>query len=83
VGVEICTAAGLASGTIHPILARLERFGWLESRWEGIDPAVEGRPRRRYYQLSSDGAEQATRALAGARTPLAGLPGLVTGGGAV
>ena len=30
------------------ILARLERCGWLESRWEDIEPAEEGRPRRRY-----------------------------------
>lgn len=29
-GLEICAAAGLPSGTIRPILARLERFGWAE-----------------------------------------------------
>ena len=28
-GVEIGTAAGLPSGTVHPILARLESMGWL------------------------------------------------------
>ncbi|MFI7114937.1 PadR family transcriptional regulator [Amycolatopsis sp. NPDC049868] len=50
-GLEICAAAGLASGTIHPILARLEKVGWLLSRWEEIDPAEAGRPRRRYYRL--------------------------------
>jgi PadR family transcriptional regulator, regulatory protein PadR len=33
-GVEIGQAAGLPSGTVHPILARLEGVGWLESRWE-------------------------------------------------
>ena len=33
-GLQICAEAGLPSGTIHPILARLEHeFGWLESRW--------------------------------------------------
>jgi hypothetical protein len=42
-GVEIGAAAGLPSGTVHPILARLETVGWLESRWEEIDPRVEGR----------------------------------------
>jgi PadR family transcriptional regulator PadR len=51
-GLEICVAAGLPSGTIHPILARLESVGWLTSRWEQIDPATEGRPRRRYYRLN-------------------------------
>jgi PadR family transcriptional regulator PadR len=58
-GTEICAAAGLASGTIHPILARLEGIGWLESRWEDINPQERGRPRRRYYRLSSAGAESA------------------------
>ncbi len=50
-GLQICQAAELPSGTIHPILARLEGLGWLESRWEDIDPVKEGRPRRRYYRL--------------------------------
>ncbi|WP_410582510.1 PadR family transcriptional regulator [Amycolatopsis sp. lyj-108] len=50
-GLEICAEAGLASGTIHPILARLEKVGWLQSRWEDVDPAEAGRPRRRYYRL--------------------------------
>jgi PadR family transcriptional regulator PadR len=75
-GLEICAAAGLASGTIHPILARLEGLGWLESRWEDVDPVTEGRPRRRYYRLSPDGAEQARYALATARTQIGALPGL-------
>lgn len=74
-GLEICDAAGLASGTIHPILARLERLGWLESRWEDIDPAKEGRPRRRYYRFGPDGAEPARHALANARTSISRLLG--------
>jgi PadR family transcriptional regulator, regulatory protein PadR len=63
-GVEIGTAAGLPSGTVHPILARLETVGWLESRWEEIDPRAEGRPARRYYRLTPDGLELAQAALA-------------------
>jgi PadR family transcriptional regulator PadR len=62
-GLEICKAAELPSGTLHPILARLERCGWLESRWEDIEPTEEGRPRRRYYRLSPYGAERARAAL--------------------
>ncbi|MDX3099716.1 PadR family transcriptional regulator [Nonomuraea angiospora] len=62
-GLEICTTAGLPPGTIHPILARFEGLGWLESRWEDIDPRKEGRPRRRYYHLTSDGAELARSAI--------------------
>ena len=63
-GLEICQLAGLPSGTIHPILARLEAVEWVGSVWEDIDPAQEGRPRRRYYNLSPRGAELARDALA-------------------
>lgn len=70
-GLQICTAAGLPSGTIHPILARFEGLGWLESRWEDAVPHDEGRPRRRYYKLTEDGAERARIALAQATTSLA------------
>jgi len=75
-GLQICTEAGLPSGTIHPILARLEHLGWAESRWEEIDARAEGRPRRRYYRLTKDGAELARDALARATTPLSTVPGL-------
>ena len=63
-GLQICAAAGMPSGTIHPILARLQGLGWLESRWEDAVPQEEGRPRRRYYRLTEDGAERARIALA-------------------
>ena len=63
-GVQIGAAAGLPSGTVHPILARLEGVGWVTSRWEDIDPSVEGRPARRYYRIDAAGAEAAQVALA-------------------
>jgi PadR family transcriptional regulator, regulatory protein PadR len=65
-GVQIGDGAGLPSGTVHPILARLEGIGWLDSRWEQIDPSVVGRPARRYYRLTANGVEAARQALAGA-----------------
>lgn len=68
-GLQICIEAGLPSGTIHPILARLEHeYGWVTSRWEDIKPEAEGRPKRRYYHLTEDGAERARIALAQATT---------------
>ena len=67
-GLQICGEAGLPSGTIHPILARLEDRGWLESHWEEILPQEEGRPKRRYYRLTEDGAESARIAIAQAAT---------------
>ncbi|OAA27804.1 putative transcriptional regulator [Frankia sp. EI5c] len=76
-GLELSQAAGLATGTIHPILARLEGCGWLTSEWEDIDPKVEGRPRRRYYQLSVDGVEQARYALAHAHSSISRIGALL------
>jgi DNA-binding PadR family transcriptional regulator len=72
-GLQICAETGLPSGTIHPILARLERAGWVESRWEDTDSRLAGRPRRRYYRLSPDGAERANRAIARAEQSRAAL----------
>ncbi|WP_314224703.1 PadR family transcriptional regulator [Streptomyces zaehneri] len=66
-GLTVGQAVGLQSGTIHPILARLERAGILESSWEDPDDhaaANPPRPRRRYYRFTTDGAEQARLALA-------------------
>lgn len=72
-GLEICQAAGLPSGTVHPILARLEQCGWVGSQWEDIDPSEHGRPRRRYYRLDPDSIAAVRSALARARTPVARL----------
>lgn len=76
-GLELCELAGLPSGTIYPILARLEQVGWVDSTWE--DPAVHetaGRPRRRFYRITQDGAVQARDALARAyRSRKQPLPG--------
>jgi DNA-binding PadR family transcriptional regulator len=66
-GLEICKAVGLAPGTVHPILRKFEDIGWLESRFEEIDPSDVGRPRRRYYRLTPDGADFAREALTRAR----------------
>ena len=59
-GLEVSKLTGLETGTLYPVMARLETVGWVESSWEDPELGVrEGRPRRRYYQLTRDGAEQA------------------------
>lgn len=68
-GLEICKAVDLVAGTVHPILYKFEALGWLESRFEEIDPSDAGRPRRRYYRLTPDGAEFARDALARVHKP--------------
>jgi PadR family transcriptional regulator len=62
-GLELSHSAGLRTGTVYPALARLERAGWLASRWEAIDPHVAGRPRRRLYELTGDGRARAQEAI--------------------
>ena len=59
-GLEISRETGLLSGTIYPILVRLEKAGWVASAWEEhADPSKIGRPRRRHYWLTAKGAEVA------------------------
>jgi DNA-binding PadR family transcriptional regulator len=53
-----------AHGTLYKALGRLEEFGLLTSRWEDTATAVEGRPRRRLYELTGEGARVAERAAA-------------------
>lgn len=62
-GLELIESLGIKGGTVYPTLARLQRFGWLESRREGVDPAEVGRPRRRLYRLTGEGQRQAETAL--------------------
>lgn len=86
-GLELVDATGLPPGTIYPILARLEAAGWVDSRWEQVDQRVEGRPRRRYYRVTPDGAVEATAALDAAdarrRRPQARAVGGAAGRGRV
>ncbi len=63
-GLQLMQQTGLASGTLYPILTRLQKAGWLTARWEDEDPSDAGRPVRRYYQLTAEGAEQARVGLA-------------------
>src|SRR5687767_11889979 len=51
-------------GTLYKALGRLEEFGLLASHWEDAD-AAEGRPRRRLYELTGQGAQAAERSRAG------------------
>lgn len=91
-GWELCQDAGLPSGTVYPILARLEEAGWLTSAKEMLDGAHQPQRRhprrpRRFYRLTSDGAERARDALAEAQQALRSkvnlrpVPGFLQPGG--
>lgn len=69
-GLEISRRAALQTGTIYPILARLEAAGWLQSARENADPQVMGRPRRRLYRLTAEGERRAREVLADAGATL-------------
>ncbi|WP_237048086.1 PadR family transcriptional regulator [Lentzea guizhouensis] len=68
-GLEIAESAGMMPGTAYPILARLVSLGWVEDRWEEIDPHTARRPKRRFYKLTETGRTAAPAALARARQP--------------
>jgi DNA-binding PadR family transcriptional regulator len=61
-------------GTLYKALGRLEEFGLLTSHWEEAT-AAEGRPRRRLYELTGQGARAAEQALV---EPAVGPPPRVT-----
>jgi DNA-binding MarR family transcriptional regulator len=63
-GADVQKRSGIASGTLYPILLRLEAAGWFVSRWESIDPSSAGRPRRRLYRLTPSGLARASKVFA-------------------
>jgi DNA-binding PadR family transcriptional regulator len=61
-GYDLCRQGGIKSGTLYPLLIRLEEHGYLEAEWHA--PAEPGRPPRHAYRLTAAG-----RALARANPP--------------
>ncbi|MGC1107403.1 MAG: PadR family transcriptional regulator [Candidatus Acidiferrales bacterium] len=61
-GYDLSRATTLKSGTLYPILMRLNKRGWLETRWTA--PDVSGRPPRHMYRLTPDGLRFAHTSLA-------------------
>ncbi|MFF5024208.1 PadR family transcriptional regulator [Streptomyces collinus] len=75
-GLELSRMTDLPNGTLFPILERLLQAGWVERYWEQDELAeAEGRPRRRFYRLTTSGAEAAPQALATATAKTANSTG--------
>ena len=56
-GFDVMRVTQLPSGTVYPLLRRLEDGGLVSSRWEDEARAHDqGRPARRYYELTADGS---------------------------
>jgi PadR family transcriptional regulator, regulatory protein PadR len=76
-GYDLMKAARLPSGTLYPMLARLQDEGLVTSRWEAQPDDAAGRPPRKYYQLTAEGVRvgrvelaRATKTTAGAVRPV-------------
>lgn len=52
-GYDLACRLGMKSGTLYPLLIRLEGQGFLEAQWQ--PPAVSGRPPRHAYRLTAAG----------------------------
>ena len=66
-GYELSRETGLKSGTLYPILMRLEKHALLEARWVTTDNGV---PPRHTYRLTPNGLALARTELAEARPRL-------------
>jgi PadR family transcriptional regulator, regulatory protein PadR len=75
-GYELSRETGLKSGTLYPILMRLEKYGLLEARWETTEDGV---PPRHTYRLTSSGLELARAKLAKPRPEWLPQPALCNG----
>ena len=56
-GYELVRLADVKSGTLYPLLIRLEAQGYLEAEWQ--QPAGGGRPPRHAYRLTASGVQLA------------------------
>ena len=61
-GYDLMKAARLPSGTLYPLLARLEHQGLVASAWE--TPQQDGQRPRKYYRLTGEGQRVARLELA-------------------
>ena len=78
-GYELTTLTGIRSGTLYPLLIRLEAQGYLEAEWQ--QPAAAGRPPRHAYRLTAAG-ERLARSEADTPVPAASATGARAGGAA-
>jgi DNA-binding PadR family transcriptional regulator len=75
-GFELSRTTGLPSGTIYPILRRLEDEDLIKSRWTEIETETQRR-NRKYYALTAEGRRVAHKATVDQRQALRLLaPGL-------
>lgn len=52
-GLSLSRETGLSSGTLYPLLRRLEQQDYLEAKWQASE--APGRPPRHIYRLTAAG----------------------------
>jgi PadR family transcriptional regulator PadR len=72
-GAEISKITKLGSGTMYPLLQRLEIAEWIEGDWENVEPSEVGRPKRRLYKLTRSGQIAASKEMAQYQTSVPGV----------
>jgi PadR family transcriptional regulator PadR len=75
-GYELSRATGLNSGTLYPILMRLEKLAFLEAKWVTTQPGI---PPRHTFRLTPNGREYARNKLADLPRVTARQPAFRTG----
>ena len=65
-GYEIMITTGLKSGTVYPMLLRMEKAGWLCSEREEIDYSRphRNRPPRKFFRITNRGLKAGRKLLA-------------------
>jgi DNA-binding PadR family transcriptional regulator len=70
-GYDLLKRTGLKSGTLYPLLIRLNEQGLMDAEWQ--EPAEPGRPPRHAYRITQSGMEAAAALVAaGGRTDAIG-----------
>ena len=72
-GYELSSLTGIKSGTLYPLLIRLEAQGYLEAEWQ--PPLASGRPPRHAYRLTAAGQRLARAEALDQIVPAAGWRG--------
>lgn len=73
-GYDLMEKAGIASGTLYPMLIRLCDQGSLEAKW--VSSPHEGRPARHAYRLTAAGLQLARSMLPQDEPAAANMQGL-------
>jgi len=76
-GYDLSQQTGLKSGTLYPILIRLERAGLLAARWQ--TPSRPGAPPRHLYRLTAAGVRTTRERLRASKKRMSLAPASAAG----